>query len=495
MAESRNRIFSKLAKDINVSGEVITTGIASTVETGSAVTVYDSIGELPYTNNDSGDEAFVKSTGRYYLWTGPSWRSVALINRSPSISSVTFDSNWFDIGSNKQWDSAFTTATITITAADSDDYQLTYGIAANSTFDSYATISFSENVGTLTLNDSNEDVVISDLQFTATDGINIATFSSPYSIVPSNIAPSYGTISAGDASTSGNLIYRSSTSSTTITVSTENITAYVGLIGGGGAGGGWYYGGGGGAGELLVTGEVILTPGTYTFACGTGGTAPANTQGALGGNGGQSSITMTSGASIASSSTTINAYGGGRGGIDYSPNQNTDGADGGSGAGGGGNGGNAANGQAGGDAVKHTYSNWTSYASAGGPGTGFLYQGGGGGGATQAGSNTGDGGDGLDLRTIDSDLGTEWNTVRSTYYIGGGGGGGNYRAGVGENNGGAGGGGQGDGGQSSGWDATAGEFGGGGGGGGHTGNSGADDAGEGGGVGAFFIYIVNGTIS
>lgn len=483
---SRTRSFARLAADVDSSGNVTSDGISSDVSLGA--TVYDSIGELPTSGYTAGEQAFVKSTSRLYINSGVGWYNVAVINNTPTIQSILDSDSGtgpFSLATDG------TATTITITAQDSDGDALTYTASADSDFNGLATISQASNVFTITpLSEDSATTTSGTITFNVTDNVNIANSVQTFTLTFA------GTVNSGNALTSGNLIYRSSTSSTTITVSDASVTAYVGLIGGGGAGAGYYYGGGGGAGELLVTAEVTLTPGTYTFACGAGGTAPANTVGALGGNGGQSSITMSGGASIASSSTTINAYGGGRGGMDYSPNEDTDGANGGSGGGGGGSGSNAANGRAGGDAVKHSYSNWTSYANGGGAGTSVTLQGGGGGGAgAGGGSSDGAGGDGLDLRTINSDLGTAWNTVRGTYYIGGGGGGGNYRIGIGENNGGAGGGGQGDGGQSSGWDAVAGEFGGGGGGGGHTGNSGSDDTGEGGGVGAFFIYIVNGTIS
>ena len=51
--------------------------------TGTGVTVYDSIGELPSTGLSTGDQAFVTSVSRLYFSNGSGWYSQNIINANP----------------------------------------------------------------------------------------------------------------------------------------------------------------------------------------------------------------------------------------------------------------------------------------------------------------------------------------------------------------------------------------------------------------------------
>ena len=50
MAESRNRSFAKLAKDVDTSGNILAAGISSSVTLGGA-TIYASRANLPSSGN------------------------------------------------------------------------------------------------------------------------------------------------------------------------------------------------------------------------------------------------------------------------------------------------------------------------------------------------------------------------------------------------------------------------------------------------------------
>jgi len=175
MAESRNRIFSKLAKGINIDGDIISSGIAPTVELGGGVTMYDSISLLPYVDNTEGDKAFVNATNRLYLWDGNGWYNVALVQRSPIISSIT-DSGGGTTPFTLATDGA-TQTIITIVAADSDGDALTYTVTKGSGFDSIASLSQDSSVFTITpLSEDSAGVATSGtLTFQVTDGINTTT--------------------------------------------------------------------------------------------------------------------------------------------------------------------------------------------------------------------------------------------------------------------------------------------------------------------------------
>lgn len=172
MAESRNRQFAKLAKDITSAGDIKESGISSDVNLGGA-TIYATRSSLPTSGNTAGDQAFVTANSRLYIWNGSGWYNVALLNLAPSITSV-LDS---DSGTTP-----FTLSTtgevtrVTITATDSDGDPLTYESSADSDFSGLATLSQSSNVFTITpLSEDSATTTSGTITFTATDGVNTAS--------------------------------------------------------------------------------------------------------------------------------------------------------------------------------------------------------------------------------------------------------------------------------------------------------------------------------
>jgi len=170
---SRTRQFAKLPKDIDTDGNIGQAGLAEGVG-GAGVTVYDSTGLLTSVGNTNGDQAYVQSNNRLYLWDSTGWYNVALINRTPTISSIT------DADGNT---TPFTLATdgsttvITIVAQDSDGEAITYTVTKGTGFDSIATISQDSSVFTITplSEDSAGSTTSATLTFNATDGSNIAS--------------------------------------------------------------------------------------------------------------------------------------------------------------------------------------------------------------------------------------------------------------------------------------------------------------------------------
>ena len=168
---SKNNALSLLARNLDATGDVTTDAIASTVSFG--VDVYDSIGSLPYVGNTSGDQAFVSSTNRLYIWQGSGWYSIALINRAPTISSVQ-DSDGGTTPFTLSSDGDVTR--ITITAADSDGDPITYSATADSDFSGLATISQADNIFTVTpFSQDSATTESGTITFKATDGINISS--------------------------------------------------------------------------------------------------------------------------------------------------------------------------------------------------------------------------------------------------------------------------------------------------------------------------------
>jgi len=186
---SKALFLSKLATDIDANGNLTADGVVGG-ELGGSVTVYDSIGLLPYQGNQIGDEAFVNSNNRLYLWQGSGWYNIALINQAPSILSVQ-DSDGgttpFELSSEGN------VTTITITATDSDGDPITFSATADSDFNGLATISQDASVFTVTpLSEDSATTTSGTVTFTATDGINISTDINTFTL---SFAPNWTAVS------------------------------------------------------------------------------------------------------------------------------------------------------------------------------------------------------------------------------------------------------------------------------------------------------------
>ena len=168
----KNRLFAKLASDVDTSGNLAASGIQSAaLDTG--VTVYATRASLPTSGNTAGDQAYVTGNNRLYIWNGSGWYNIALLNVAPSIQSV-LDSG----GGTTPFSLAIdgTATTITITAADSDGDPITYSATSDSGFSGLATLSQADNVFTITpFSQDSATTSSGTITFTATDGINVAS--------------------------------------------------------------------------------------------------------------------------------------------------------------------------------------------------------------------------------------------------------------------------------------------------------------------------------
>jgi hypothetical protein len=172
MAESRNRAFAKLAKDVTAAGNIKAEGISSDVTLGGA-TVYATRAALPSSGNTVGDQAFVSGNNRLYIWNGSGWYNVALLNLAPSISSVQ-DSD----GNTTPFQLPILggTTRITVISTDSDGDPITYTAIADSAFSGLGTISQDSNTFTITsFSADSATAPVGSIVFTATDGVNVAS--------------------------------------------------------------------------------------------------------------------------------------------------------------------------------------------------------------------------------------------------------------------------------------------------------------------------------
>jgi hypothetical protein len=147
----------------------------STIDGIGGNSIYADISLLPLTGNSTGDQAFVSATNRLYLWNGAGWFNIALINTSPSITTGPDASYAFAVDG--------TPIVLTLVAEDPEGIAITWSYAVTTgSLGSTATVGQSDNVFTITPSTSEADIGAFGITFTASDGINLATAASSFTL-------------------------------------------------------------------------------------------------------------------------------------------------------------------------------------------------------------------------------------------------------------------------------------------------------------------------
>lgn len=152
------------------SKNVFITQPASRVAT---TTVYASIDDLPLSGNvQAGDQALVTANNNVYIWNGSGWFKIATINETPTIS-----------GNDASYALASdgTPTVITLTGTDPEGFALTWS-ASTSGDTGVATVTNSGNVFTITPSTNENDAGALTVTFKASDGVNIGTASSTFTL-------------------------------------------------------------------------------------------------------------------------------------------------------------------------------------------------------------------------------------------------------------------------------------------------------------------------
>jgi hypothetical protein len=210
----------------------------------STVTAFESASDLPLVNNNPGDTTFVAEDNSFRLWTGNGWFEIALANTAPTITA----------GANASYtlNSDGTPTVITMSATDPEGTPIiwAYQVTSGSLEDTSIT-----NVGgEFTITPGTVDATF-DLAFTASDGVNIDTSTSSFSL------SFVGGPGQQEYTTPGTYSW---------TVPDGITSVSVVCVGGGGSGG--THGTGGGGGGLGWKNNITVIPGqSYTVVVGAGG--------------------------------------------------------------------------------------------------------------------------------------------------------------------------------------------------------------------------------
>ena len=357
---------------------------------GSSVISYTNFAAFPTTNNTAGDFGFAQDTKALYMWDGSEWdRISAGVDESPVIIAEPPATHTLSSTGN--------TSSITMTAQDPEGFNITYGIAYNTSDGSLP-----DQLGSATTIDQSNGV---------------------YTFTPTSNTSLGGTFKARLSASDG---AKTTTRLVSVDIGFDFYADEVLIVAGGGSGSS---GGGGGAGGLLYfgTNTAPKTPNgsapmfqrnvAYTVTVGDGGNK-ANT-GPLGWGGESGKNSLISGDGLTTSTYTAIGGGGGAAGNyvnGVNNNQGYIGGDGGSGGGGGGNGDTGGSVMTGGSGVSgQGYDGGNGSAVANSPAAG-------GGGAGGVGGNH---------TTKTGGIGLEYDITGTATYYAGGGGGGSYNAGEG----------------------------------------------------------------
>ena len=177
---------------VTVSGVTYTYSSSKTrwdgaAASGSSTTVYATIDDLPLSGASTGDQAYVSGNNRLYLWNGSGWYNIALINTTPSISGASATYSLARDG---------TATTVTITATDPEGIPITFSVASD-TSGNIATVTqgtgSNTNVFTITPSTNTSYAGSFNLTFRASDGVNIATAVSSFTLAFSIANSTYTT--------------------------------------------------------------------------------------------------------------------------------------------------------------------------------------------------------------------------------------------------------------------------------------------------------------
>lgn len=263
---TKNRIIASLlsnstskVKEIYLDSDATNTSATLSAAIGTGTTTYSSIDLLPVSSNN-GDQAFVTSTNRLYIYSNSGWYNIALINTTPYWS--TEASSSYDLNTDG------TSTTITILAVDSEGIPITYSATADSDFNQIATISKDSDNGRVfivTPIDSENATAISgtgSVTFKASDGVNLASTLSTFNIAFKVQNSNYTTFLLKNQETSDNQVDASTNNNTITENGNVTSTAFTPYHPGGYS---WYWAGDGGDYFTITSPTSALSFGTGDF--------------------------------------------------------------------------------------------------------------------------------------------------------------------------------------------------------------------------------------
>ena len=143
--------------------------------TSSGGGIYATVSDLPVSEVVTGTKAYVSETNKLYFWSGSAWYSATLINTTPTIT----------VGGNTTYILALdgTPTVVTLQANDPEGIPITWSYAVTTgSLGSTATVTQADNIFTITPSTDSANAGSFTITFTASDGVNLATSASEFSL-------------------------------------------------------------------------------------------------------------------------------------------------------------------------------------------------------------------------------------------------------------------------------------------------------------------------
>ena len=264
---TKNRIIAGLmsnstskVKEIYLDSDAVNTSATLSAAIGTGTTTYSSIDLLPVSSNN-GDQALITSTNRLYIFSNGGWYNIALINTTPYWNT--------EANSSYELNTDGTSTTITLLAVDSEGLPITYIATADSDFNQIATVTKDSDNGRVfivTPTDSENGTAIAGtgtVTFKASDGVNLATTLSTFSILFKIENSNYTSfLLKADAAETNNQVDTSTNAHTITEYGNVTSTAFTPYHPGGYS---WYWAGDGGDYFTITSPTSALSFGTGDF--------------------------------------------------------------------------------------------------------------------------------------------------------------------------------------------------------------------------------------
>ena len=152
-----------------------TYGVWDRVISTSPISTYSTLADMPLSDIEDDTLAKILDTNKLYKWTGTGWYFLDPVNTNPTI--TTGGDSSYELATNG------TPTVVTLQANDPEGFPIiwSYAVTAGS-LGSTATVSQSNNVFTITPSTSSANAGSFTLTFTASDGVNLATSASGFSL-------------------------------------------------------------------------------------------------------------------------------------------------------------------------------------------------------------------------------------------------------------------------------------------------------------------------
>lgn len=170
------RAFDIRNNKANIDSDGVVSSASKSSNLGGSTTYYTNVSDLPI-SAPAFSKALVTSTNTLYQYNG-GWYPIALINNFSPVFSVTPNASY-------TLNNDGSATTVTVLAQDSDDVPIAYNVVTDSDFDAFATIthdSEKHNVWTVTPTASSGSFPAGTVTFRASDGVNLASVNSEFSI-------------------------------------------------------------------------------------------------------------------------------------------------------------------------------------------------------------------------------------------------------------------------------------------------------------------------